>query len=267
MKMIIHCGHHKCGSVLFGNVLRKVCKHLNLTFRGTPGPEKKGIYDSFDVAIFANSTIDLGRITRPYTGTHVIRDPRDIIVSGYLYHARCDEKWCTNIPDLTAASYEFPQVPHSQYYRPDEWKLQYLRSLNGSSYQANLNRLDQHDGILFEMNKYGRWTIERMLDWDYENPHMLEMRFEDVMRDFTGSFEQAFRHYGFDSSVMQELLDLASTENMHSLSDREIAESSHIHSRQTSKWKEYFSSKHKRQFKEMFGDALVRLGYEKDNNW
>ena len=267
MKMIIHCGHHKCGSVLFGTVLRKICKHLDLTFRATPGPEKKGIYTSFDVAIFANSTIDFGRITRPYSGTHVIRDPRDVIVSGYLYHAHCTEKWCVNVPDLSITPYEFPQLPHSQYLRPDQWKLEYLQSLNGISYQDNINRLDQQDGIAFEMNNYGRWTIERMLDWDYENPHILEIRFEDVMQDFTGSFERAFRHYGFPDSVMQELLELAATENINNLSDREIEDSHHIQSRQTSKWKKFFTDRHKRQFKEMFGDALIRLGYENNNNW
>jgi len=267
MKMIIHCGHHKCGSVLFGTVLRKICKHLNLTRRGTKGPEKKGIYELYDVVIFANSTIDFTKITRPYTGTHMIRDPRDVIVSGYLYHAHCKEEWCINVPDKTSTPIEFPQIPHSQCFRPDKWKLEYINSLNGSSYQDNINRLDQQGGLIFEMNNYGRWTIERMLDWDYKNPCMMEIKFEEVMRDFMGSFERIFSHYELPASVIPELLDLIASENIYSLSDREIQESQHIHSRQTSKWKEYFSLRHKTLFKDMFGDALIKLGYEKNNNW
>lgn len=32
-------------------------------------------------------------------------------------------------------------------------------------------------------------------------------------------------------------------------------------------WREYFSEEHKRLFKEVAGDLLVQLGYEKDNDW
>jgi len=267
MKMIIHCGHHKCGSVLFGTVLRKIRKMLKLTFRGTKGPEKKGIYSSYDVVVFSNSTIDFARIEKPYTGTHMIRDPRDVIVSGYLYHARCKEEWCVNVPDTTKTPVEFPQIPYSQYLRPEKWKREYMHSLNGSSYQDNINSRDQQEGLIFEMNNYGRWTIESMLAWNYENPHIMELQFEEVMRDFMGSFEQVFSHYGFPTSISRELLGLIASENISNLSEKEIQESQHIHSRQTSKWKEYFSPRHKALFKDMFGDALIKLGYESNNNW
>ena len=35
----------------------------------------------------------------------------------------------------------------------------------------------------------------------------------------------------------------------------------------TGGWKEYFSEEHKKLFKDVAGDLLVRLGYEKDNDW
>jgi len=35
----------------------------------------------------------------------------------------------------------------------------------------------------------------------------------------------------------------------------------------TGGWKEYFSEEHKKLFKEIAGDLLVKLGYEEDNNW
>ena len=35
----------------------------------------------------------------------------------------------------------------------------------------------------------------------------------------------------------------------------------------TGGWKEYFSDEHKRIFKDVAGDLLVRLGYEKSNDW
>lgn len=35
----------------------------------------------------------------------------------------------------------------------------------------------------------------------------------------------------------------------------------------TGEWRKYFKEEHKALFKEVAGDLLVRLGYEKDNNW
>lgn len=35
----------------------------------------------------------------------------------------------------------------------------------------------------------------------------------------------------------------------------------------TGGWTQYFTAEHKKLFKEVAGDLLVRLGYEKDNNW
>jgi hypothetical protein len=32
-------------------------------------------------------------------------------------------------------------------------------------------------------------------------------------------------------------------------------------------WRQYFTEEHKRLFKEVAGDLLIRLGYETDNDW
>ena len=35
----------------------------------------------------------------------------------------------------------------------------------------------------------------------------------------------------------------------------------------TGGWKEYFTEEHKKLFKDVAGDLLMRLGYEKNNDW
>lgn len=35
----------------------------------------------------------------------------------------------------------------------------------------------------------------------------------------------------------------------------------------TGDWREHFTEEHKELFKDVTGDLLVRLGYEKDNDW
>jgi hypothetical protein len=45
------------------------------------------------------------------------------------------------------------------------------------------------------------------------------------------------------------------------------AKSHTFRSGKTGGWKEHFSKENKILFKEVSGDLLVRLGYEKDNDW
>jgi hypothetical protein len=40
-----------------------------------------------------------------------------------------------------------------------------------------------------------------------------------------------------------------------------------FHSGKTGKWKKHFTDEHKKIFKDMAGDLLVKLGYEKNNDW
>jgi hypothetical protein len=41
----------------------------------------------------------------------------------------------------------------------------------------------------------------------------------------------------------------------------------HVRSGQVAQWRQYFTPKHKGRFIELFGDALLQLGYEKDHDW
>ncbi|WP_025209161.1 sulfotransferase domain-containing protein [Hippea sp. KM1] len=42
---------------------------------------------------------------------------------------------------------------------------------------------------------------------------------------------------------------------------------SHLRKGKIGDWKNYFTEKHKEIFKEIAGDTLIKLGYEKDKNW
>jgi hypothetical protein len=73
----------------------------------------------------------------------LIRDPRDVIVSGCFYHQSAEEAWL--------------QVPQ--------------RRLGGLSYQEKLRSYASFDDqLLFEMENPGVHTIRQMLEWGYSNP-------------------------------------------------------------------------------------------------
>ncbi|MEX2400249.1 MAG: sulfotransferase domain-containing protein [Rhodothermales bacterium] len=217
--------------------------------------------------MFPHSLVDLDSVERHFTAIHLVRDPRDVIVSGYLYHKRCNEPWCRNTDFDWSDPLNYPIVPRSQDHRPLEWKKNYLNSLNGRSYQENLRSLAQEDGLLFEMDHYASWTIRQMESWDYSRPDTLELKFEDIMTDFEASFASMFAHVGFNKIQTDFASSVAITEDISRMTDKEIMMNNHISARSTSKWSRYFTPKLKDEFKARFPDTLQRLGYETSTDW
>jgi hypothetical protein len=252
--------------VLLSQVFREICDASNLRFLGLLG-EQKQIPLNADVILFGHSIIDFDHITKPFVGIHIIRDPRDIIVSGYAYHRRTAENWCVNSDLNNEPPIRFPKVPISQQHRSEEWKMKYLESLGGMSYQDNLLSLSQRDGLLFEMNNYGAWTIESMSEWDYSRDNILEITFEGLMKSYDDTFRMIFERIGFSESDSAAGLRIAAKHDLGRKSTEEISKLSHVSSPKTTKWKEYFETQHKEEFLNKFGDILIRLGYETSDNW
>jgi len=257
--------YHKIGTVLLAKVFRNLCAEFGWTFKKVLG-ECKQMPENADVVLFMHSLIDLEAIDVPYAGIHFIRDPRDVIVSGYLYHKRCEEEWCLNSNVEFSAPILYPRVPYSQEHRLESWKIEYLKSLRGSSYQQTLLDLTESEGLLFEMRNYGAWTIDSMLDWDYKNPNVEEIKFEDLMNDFDQTFGRVFEHCGLSEAEMARGLQIAARHDLNRMDDRQLEQNDHIASRQTTKWQKYFTPAHFQAFEERFGDALVKLGYETEQS-
>lgn len=251
--------------MLLSKVFSEICFAFGWKFAKVLG-KSVNVPDA-DVVLFAHSLVDLNAITTPYVGAHFIRDPRDIIVSGYLYHKRCKEKWCTNTRFNLDEPILFPNVPYSQEHRSEEWKRRYVVSLGNRSYQQNLRERTESDGLLFELHHYGAWTIDSMLLWPYNNPRIKELRFETVMSHFDETFREMFVHFGFSNDQVTRALQIAAKEDLGRLTEKQLKANPHISSRQTTKWHKYFKDVHKEAFKQRFGDALVQLGYEKSDHW
>lgn len=257
--------YHKVGTVLLVKVFRNLCAEFGWTFKKVFG-ECRQLPENADVVLFSHSLVDLDSVDMPYVGIHLTRDPRDVVVSGYLYHKRCEEEWCLNSNFDFRAPILYPKVPYSQEHRPEHWKIEYLKSLGGKSYQQTLLDLIESEGLLFEMHHYGTWTIDSMLDWDYDNPNVEEIKFEELMSDFDQTFGRIFKHCGFSEEQMERALQIAAKEDLNRMDNRQLERNDHISSRQTTKWRNYFTAVHEQAFEERFGDVLVKLGYEIDQS-
>ena len=243
-KLIAHFAHHKCGTTWFHNSLNKIAKRFGLKYQRCT---QKHLRNDTDVWLEWHSKVDFD-ILKPSVGSHMIRDPRDIIISAYFYHLWCDEKWC--------------KIKKREY--------------NNMSYQEYLNSVSQEDGILIEMtnnledgNTSGS-IIEDIARWNYFNPNIIELKYEKVINDQNTWFTMIFKKYGFNEKEIKTALKIVDKYSFQKRAKRDLGvekRKSHFRKGTSGDWKNYFKELHKSEFKNQYGDILIKLGYEKDNNW
>jgi len=233
-RLIVHGSHHKVGTVWFNRILGGMARSLN--WKCHIGRQE---YRPPDASIFIeeHSRIDADNLP-PFVGSHIIRDPRDVVISGYYYHLKCCEKWCIQPKD----------------------------KFDGRSYQSVLRDLDVNDGIDFEMRNVGRNTLKEMLSWDYRQACFFEIRYEQLLDNEKDVFTSLFKHYGLNPAQIEvglELVEKYSFKNAKKNSNSEI----HLRSGKVNQWRLLFSKSHIESCKSLYGDGLIALGYEKDLNW
>lgn len=235
---LVHFCHHKVGTVWFARVLRAVAQHYGLSFEhleaAPPAPGTR-------IALQHHTRVDLASFGS-FVGSHIVRDPRDVVVSGYHYHL-----W-TNERAIVA---------------PDP-------ALGGASYQEHLRGLDRKAGLLAEIRRASSRAIREMAEWDYDDPRFLELRYEDALADDHATFTELFRHYGFSDRAVERSAEIARAFGFRQMAGRplgEVQEDAHLRSGLPGQWRDEFNENHVALFKELAGDALVTLGYEADDRW
>ncbi|MCK6371269.1 MAG: sulfotransferase domain-containing protein [Gammaproteobacteria bacterium] len=250
------------GTALFSRVSIRLAAHFGLSFQTVVGMAH-GVDRSANIVVFAHSLLDMDLSQYDYRGIHLVRDPRDIWVSGYHYHRRTSEPWCINSDLDQTPPIGFPRVDYSQQHRPEAWKRAYLDGLNGRSYQQNLLNLDQRSGLKFELERYTAWTLEAIAAWEKRPDRILEFKLEAFADNFDGAMTTALSHLGFSGAALSQALALAANEDVARMDDTTIANHPHIMSRQLSKWRTLLHPDDVRDFEARHGDLIDRLGYER----
>ena len=238
--LIIHGAHHKAATSWFGRIYRKISQRFCWKFE--VGRQNKTCPDT-DTDIFMSwgSKFDFSALG-PYVGTHIIRDPRDMIISGYYYHLWCNEIWCRKA----------------------------VNEFNGKSYQEVLNSLNLEDGIKFEMTNRFKKTALSMMNWNYKNPYILEVRFEEIINDVETEFIKIFSHYGFtkkETEIAMEVVERCKFEKITGRTRGDEMQNSHFRKGIAGDWENHFSESHKKAFKELYPGLLEKLGYEQNDLW
>ena len=226
--------HHRAGTVWMADVFRGVCSTLDLRFFSA---RQDDVPRDFDVFVHEHSRFRFSDLPE-HRGLHMIRDPRDVIVSGCFYHQTSAEEWL-----------------HER--RPEYGGMTYQERLRGYS--------TFEDQLLFEMQEVGSHTLHEMLSWDYSKANFWEAKYEELIVDVELTlFRQVFEFLNFPHKVMPQCLKIVDQRSIWSAT---VFNRRHVRSGAAGQWKTYFNETHRRRFSELFGDALVQLGYESDDRW
>lgn len=246
---LIHCSYHKCLTVYYRRVMHAVFNRCLPWSRGYRhfNSHLDDFYRGFRarrVASINNRALDLERLGR-FRISRFLRDPRDLVVSGYFYHRRGAEAW-VNLEGPTAEDWYFANgcVPEG------------LRSQGeGVSFARYLQSLPKEEGLLAEL-EFRRYHFESMTEWPARHPDVATYRYEDVVSDESRVFGELFDFYGL--SPLERTLGSWFVKRY---SIRKMAADPHVRDPASGQWREHFTPRVKQAFDARYAGLLEVLGY------
>ena len=163
----------------------------------------------------------------------IFRDPRDVVVSHVFY-----------VTDMEA------HHVHHDYY-------QSLPDFNSRLKTSILGRPDADVEFLNIAERFAPY-----LGW-LDHKEVLAIHFEDLIHARAATLTRIMDHLLARTPLptpRQLILDSLET----SINPKK---SPTFRSGKTGEWKKHFTEEHKKIFKEVASDLLIKLGYEKDNSW
>ena len=163
----------------------------------------------------------------------IFRDPRDVVVSHVFY--------VTNM--------EARHVHHDYYKTLPDFDSRLKVSILGLP-----NSAVEFPDIAGRFAPY--------MDW-LDQPSVMKIHFEDLIQDRIATLTRIMDHFlqRVPLHVSRQLI-LESLES--SINPKK---SPTFRSGKTGEWKKHFTDEHRKIFKDVAGDLLVKLGYEKNNDW
>jgi hypothetical protein len=183
--------------------------------------------------LFARDEVMKRVCTSAFIPYFIFRDPRDVVVSHVFY-----------VTDMEA------RHVHHDYYQ----------SLPDFDSRLNVSILGRPDTNIEFPNIADRF--DPYLGW-LDRPSVMKIHFEDLINDRSAMLNHIIDHF-----LIQVPLQTPRQLIFESLeSSINPSRSPTFRSGKTGEWKKHFTKAHKKIFKEVAGDLLVKLGYEKNNEW
>ena len=184
----------------------------------------------------------------------IFRDPRDVVVSHVFYVTDMEPNhvhhaFYQSLHDFDA------RLKVSILGRPDpSIPFRAHRPAFGAGQAGSGQARVEFPDIAGRFAPYLGWL---------DQPSVLKIHFEDLIHDRAGTLNLIIDHFlarvplQAPRSLLIESLELSINPS----------KSPTFRSGKTGDWKKHFTDEHKKIFKDVAGDLLIRLGYEKDHNW
>jgi hypothetical protein len=238
--------HHKTGTKWMNSTFTAICRALDIPFinlRRDGFPMEEAVRPPLVLFTWDSNFRDAKWLldNPEHRLLHLIRDPRDVIISAMHYHRHSSEKW------LHVARKEF----------------------GGATYQDRLNGLpDDHARYLFEMQHSSGNVIRSMAKWDYARSNAFECKYEALIADEDMKiFAAIVGHLGFSGPEIEKCRRQFWRMSIFGKKATRRREMSHVRSGSSRQWTEVFDQRLARAFVGEFGKVLSKLGYEGDNTW
>jgi hypothetical protein len=183
------------------------------------------VASSYESLFDANSTVDTKCVLDlwSYKGVHVVRDPRDIVVSSYFSHL------------------------HSHPIHREEW----------AQHRSRLQSVSKEDGLI-ETIHFIDFVLSPMSNWKTTD-NVLEMKFEDLI-EHPEKISEALQWMEIDVQLNLDGLDFKSLSNGR---ERGLEDASHHYRKGVpGDWKNHLTDKVLEEFFCVYPKVVEKWGYE-----
>jgi hypothetical protein len=213
-------------------VLREVCALKNLTWikKDWRYPLKSCHVNGSDFIFISDFDSEKNNIDSfPGRKFHVVRDPRDILVSMYFSHRDSHEE-------------------NTEEIIQNRKQLQNTTVIQGLHY-------------LFDHSKYFQRIKREFKRWDYERGDTLDVRFEDLVKQPTEKFDEIFQfvRIPIEKAELEQIMEKLSFD---SLKQKSTKHAGHYRSGREKEWAKYFDEALKEKFHQEMGEVLRKFKYD-----
>ena len=241
---VIVATHHKTGTVWMDGVFKALAREIGIQcidFRSAYGCRAGALRKPYILLNVDSNFRDCPQVLEreDVRVLHVIRDPRDVLISAMHYHSKSAENWL---------------------HEP-------IPGYDNTTYQRRLRaQPTKFDRYLFEMDHSTAGTLRDLLDWRYGRSNCFEARYEELRQDSQLKYWRRVSAFLGFGEREQAIASRCFWRNSLFGGLSRVG-NKHVRSGDVSQWKREFTPELARAFLLRFPGALQSLGYEVDETW